>query len=81
MNKKLLAILACIATLSCSAQSGWTSLFDGKTLNGWKRLAGDAQYAVEDGMITGTTVAGFWQYFPCHRKRIWQFYTGAGYKN
>ncbi|WP_255486805.1 3-keto-disaccharide hydrolase [Mucilaginibacter sp. SP1R1] len=31
-------------------------LFDGKTLNGWKRLAGTADYKVEDGQIVGTTV-------------------------
>jgi hypothetical protein len=32
------------------------SLFDGKTLKGWKRLAGTADYKVEDGAIVGTTV-------------------------
>ena len=36
-------------------QSGWTNLFDGKTLNGWKKLAGTADYKVEDGAIVGTT--------------------------
>jgi hypothetical protein len=41
----------------CDAQSnGWVNLFDGKTLNGWKRLAGSAEYKVEDGMIVGHTV-------------------------
>lgn len=35
----------------------WTSLFDGKTLKGWKQLGGKAKYAVEKGTITGTTVA------------------------
>ncbi len=39
-------------------ETGWTSLFDGKTLNGWKRLAGFADYRVENGSIVGTTVAG-----------------------
>src|ERR1700748_2819354 len=43
-----------IPTIS-SAQST-PSLFDGKTLNGWKRLAGTADYKVEDGNIVGTTV-------------------------
>src|SRR5262249_2355151 len=28
---------------------GWTSLFDGKTLNGW---SGDANWKIEDGAIT-----------------------------
>jgi hypothetical protein len=31
-------------------------LSDGKTLKGWKRLAGTADYKVEDGAIVGTTV-------------------------
>lgn len=34
----------------------WIDLFDGKTLNGWKRGAGDAEYKVENGAIVGTTV-------------------------
>jgi hypothetical protein len=35
-----------------------TSLFDGKTLNGWKKMAGSATYEVKDGVIVGTTVNG-----------------------
>ncbi|MGI4750626.1 MAG: 3-keto-disaccharide hydrolase [Janthinobacterium lividum] len=34
----------------------WHSLFDGKTLNGWNRTAGTADYKVENGVIVGTTV-------------------------
>lgn len=37
---------------------GWTNLFDGKTLNGWKRLSGTAEYRVENGAITGITSQG-----------------------
>jgi hypothetical protein len=40
------------------SKSGYTSLFNGKTLKGWKRLAGTADYKVENGAIVGTTVAG-----------------------
>ena len=32
------------------------NLFDGKTLNGWNRIAGKADYKVENGVIVGTTV-------------------------
>ncbi|WP_299289973.1 DUF1080 domain-containing protein [uncultured Mucilaginibacter sp.] len=33
-----------------------TNLFDGKTLNGWQRVAGTADYKAENGEIVGTTV-------------------------
>src|SRR5262252_5940328 len=36
--------------------SKWINLFDGKTLNGWKKGAGNAEYHVENGAIVGTTV-------------------------
>ena len=35
---------------------GWQSLFDGKTLKGWKQLTGTAEYKVENGAIVGITV-------------------------
>ncbi len=55
----LLSFCFCLIFLFSSAQkktSGYSSLFDGKTLNGWKRGAGTADYKVEDGMIVGSTV-------------------------
>ncbi len=36
--------------------SGWTNLFNGKDLDGWKRLGGSAEYKAEDGAIVGRTV-------------------------
>ncbi len=38
-------------------KEGWTNLFDGESLNGWKQLDGEAQYTIEDGVIVGTAVA------------------------
>jgi hypothetical protein len=35
---------------------GWQKLFNGKDLTGWKKLAGDANYTVENGTLVGTTV-------------------------
>src|SRR3954471_13333128 len=35
--------------IGINEHDGWTSLFDGKTLNGW---SGDANWKVEDGAIT-----------------------------
>ncbi len=47
----------CCQIASAQIKPGYKSLFDGKTLNGWKRLAGTADYKVENGNIVGTTVA------------------------
>lgn len=58
MKKLLFTGLITLAGCTLLAQStdGWTDLFDGKTLNGWKKLSGNAEYKVEDGMISGTTL-------------------------
>jgi hypothetical protein len=45
-----------IQTASAQIKPGYTSLFDGKTLKGWKKLAGNAEYSAADGVITGTAV-------------------------
>jgi len=36
----------------------WTKLFDGKTLNGWKKVGGNAPYSIENGVIVGTMTKG-----------------------
>lgn len=36
----------------------WVSLFDGKTLNGWKQLDGAAKFEVVEGTIVGTITPG-----------------------
>lgn len=57
--KKLVSLLlfvVAITTVNSQSKKGWTSLFDGKTLSGWKVLAGTAQYTVENNAIVGTTV-------------------------
>ena len=64
--KQLLTLAASLAVASLSFAAprppatkpadAWQSLFDGKTLNGWKRVAGTADYKVENGAIVGTTV-------------------------
>lgn len=33
----------------------WTALFNGKSLNGWRRVNGNASYVVVNGAIVGTT--------------------------
>ncbi|MGI4736047.1 MAG: 3-keto-disaccharide hydrolase [Janthinobacterium lividum] len=49
-------ILGAPHQLVAQSADGWQNLFDGKTLTGWKRLAGTADYKVENGAIVGTTV-------------------------
>ncbi len=49
-------IAICQCSFSQTTKNAFINLFDGKTLNGWKRLAGTADYKVEDGAIVGTTV-------------------------
>lgn len=59
MKQKFLSALFIINMLTFSAfsqQEKWTSLFDGKTLNGFKQLGGKANYSVRNGEIVGTTV-------------------------
>ena len=50
--------LAFAGSLAIAAKSGsgWVSLFNGKSLDGWVVKGGTAKYEVKDGMIVGTTV-------------------------
>ena len=58
MKKLFLIALTTVTVSGLSAQNsdGWTELFDGKTLNGWKKLSGQAEYTIENGAIVGTTL-------------------------
>lgn len=50
----LLMIL--LANAEAQQQKGFVSLFDGKSLTGWKQVSGSAKYSVENDMIVGETV-------------------------
>jgi len=43
-------LIAATLAAAARAQSAWTELFDGKTLNGWNRI-GEANWRVENGEI------------------------------
>ena len=47
----LLALIACSNTTKVHGKKGWISLFDGKTLNGWKASEKPGTFSVEDGAI------------------------------
>src|SRR3954463_16187174 len=48
-----LALLALGSSVMAADQG--SPLFDGTTLKGWKQLGGNADYAVKDGTIVGTS--------------------------
>ena len=56
-----------------AGDEGWTSLFDGQTLKGWKQINGKAPYVVEDGTIKGTTAKGSPNSFLCTVKHYADF--------
>lgn len=60
MSRLFLAgALVVLSSAACKAEDGWVSLFDGRTLTGWKKAAhGKAEYVVKDGTIHGKTVEG-----------------------
>jgi hypothetical protein len=41
-----------------AAEPKWISLFDGKSLQGWKQLQGEAKFEIRDGAIVGIVVEG-----------------------
>lgn len=49
-------VLLLTVIFSAQSQPQWESLFNGKNLRGWKKIIGEATYAVKDGAIVGTTV-------------------------
>src|SRR4030042_1674389 len=59
--------------ITFAAGEDWQNLFDGKTLNGWIQRNGKAKYAVEDGMIVGTTVLNTPNSFLCTEKNYTDF--------
>ncbi len=65
--------LLSLSSMSSAADAEWENLFDGKTLNGWIQRNGKAKYAVEDGMIIGTTVLNTPNSFLCTRKNYTDF--------
>jgi hypothetical protein len=56
MKKQTIPTIAIIALTFIIPIKTKAQLFDGKTLKGWHRLAGTADYKVENGAIVGTTV-------------------------
>jgi hypothetical protein len=70
----LIILVAARANMVYSqTKSGWQDLFDGKTLSGWTRLAGTADYKAENGNIVGTTVVNSGNSFLVTEKKFSDF--------
>ena len=54
-------------------EEGFTSLFDGKTIDGWEQKNGTATYEVVDGTICGRTAKGSPNSFLCSKKEYSDF--------
>ena len=49
----VLGLVLALGAAAADTQSGWTSMFDGKTLDGWKATERPENWKVEDGAIVG----------------------------
>lgn len=58
MHRFLAGLVFSFVISSICVAGDWVDLSSGDSLDGWKRLGGDATYVTKDGVITGTTGAG-----------------------
>jgi hypothetical protein len=72
IRSALLVSLLLLTTRS-GAESGWTSLFNGKNLDGWVQLNGTAVYFVENGDLVGRCVEGSPNSFLCTTEQFGDF--------
>jgi hypothetical protein len=63
-----------------AAEAGWVELFNCKDLTGWVQRGGKANYAVEDGMIVGSSVLGTDNSFLCTQKEYTDFILELDFK-
>ncbi|APQ18299.1 3-keto-disaccharide hydrolase [Maribacter hydrothermalis] len=80
----LLCIVVLTTIYSCKQEpkddTPWISLFDGKSLNGWTQLGGEATYTVNDNTIKGTTVHNTPNSFMTSEKMYGDFILELDYK-
>jgi len=77
MKRAFPGIVTLLVLLSAAAASfaeeGFSSLFDGKSLDGWTQRNGKATYRVEDGAIVGRTAKNSPNSFLCTDKAYCDF--------
>ena len=76
----LVCSLAMIAPTIAAEGDGFTPLFDGKSLDGWKQHGGKANYKVEDEQIVGTSVPNTSNSFLCTTKDYGDFILEVEFK-
>ncbi len=73
MKKLVLALVGAAFCVAAPAQENWVELFDGKTLEGWTRMGGNASFEVVDGAIVGTTAPDTPNSFLCTEREYGNF--------
>lgn len=68
-----LALVAALPLAVPAEDAGWSTLFDGETLNGWVQRNGKATYRVEDGAIVGRTEKASPNSFLCTEREYGDF--------
>jgi len=71
-----LLVLFLLSGTGCASSPGkskFQKLFDGKSLNAFKKLGGDADYHIKDGAIVGISQPGTPNTFLCTKKRYGDF--------
>jgi hypothetical protein len=63
-----------------AAEAGWVDLFNGKDLTGWVQRGGKANYAVENGVIVGSSVLDTDNSFLCTQKEYSDFILELDFK-
>ncbi len=79
--KHLVSLVGLIHILSASGlfaaaprtDGPWTSLFDGRSIEGWVQRGGKAEYRVEDGVIIGRSVPNTGNSFLCTKRDYTNF--------
>ena len=76
------ALAATMAILSTGAANAddWIQLFNGQNLDGWQEHSGKANYTVENGVLTGESVAGTGNSFLCTTQTYDNFELELEYK-
>jgi len=54
MKKIVVLMLMFLSTFALAKDGKWVNLFNGKNLDGWKVLNGNAEFKAENGMIVGS---------------------------